>query len=44
MTFDGFGTDPFLRNEFHGRAEEIMEESPLSGIEVIEERDNTGII
>jgi hypothetical protein len=44
MTFDGFGTDPFLRDEFHGRAEEIMEESPLSGIEVIEEKDNTGII
>ena len=44
MTFDGSGTDPFLRDEFHGRAEEVMEESPLSGIEVIEERDDSGII
>jgi len=44
MTFDGSGTDPFLRDEFHGRAEEVMEESPFSGIEVIEERDHSGII
>jgi hypothetical protein len=35
MTFNGFGTDPFLRDELHGRAEEIMKESPLFGIEVI---------
>jgi hypothetical protein len=44
MAFNGFRTDPFLRDEFHGRAEEVMEESPLSGIEVIEERDDSGII
>jgi hypothetical protein len=44
MVFNGFGTDPFLRDELHGRAEEVMEESPLSGIEVIEERDDPGII
>ena len=44
MTFDGSGTDPFLRDEFHGRAEEVMEESPFSAIEVIEERDNSGLI
>jgi len=44
MAFNGFGTDPFLRDEFHGKAEEIMEESPLFGIEVIEERDDSGII
>ena len=44
MMFNGFGTDPFLREELHRRAEEVMEESPLSGIEVIEERDDSGII
>ena len=44
MAFNGFGTDPFLREELHGGAEEIMEESPLFGIEVIEERDDSGII
>jgi hypothetical protein len=44
MAFNGFGTDPFLGDELHRGAEEIMEESPLSGIEVIEERDDSGII
>ncbi len=44
MTFNGFGADPFLRDELHGRAEEIVEESPFFGIEVIEERDDFGII
>ena len=44
MALNGFGTDPFFRDEFHGRAEEVMEESPLSGIEVIEERDDSGIL
>ena len=33
MTFNGFGTDPFLRDELHGRGEEIMKESPLFDIE-----------
>jgi hypothetical protein len=44
MVFNGFGADPFLRDELHGRAEEIMKESPLIGIEVIEEMDDSGII
>jgi hypothetical protein len=44
MVFNGFGADPFLRDELHGRAEEIMKEPPLFGIEVIEERDDSGII
>ena len=44
MVFDGFGADSFLRDELHGRAEEVMKESPLFGIEVIEERDGPGII
>jgi hypothetical protein len=44
MVFNGFGTDSFLRDELHGRAEEIMEESPFFGIEVIEEMNDPGII
>ena len=44
MMFNGFGADPFLRDELHGRAEEIMKESPFFGIEVIEERNDSGII
>jgi hypothetical protein len=44
VAFDGFRTDPFLREELHRRAEEVMEESPLTGIEVIEERDDSGVI
>jgi hypothetical protein len=44
MAFNGFGTDSFLRDELHGGAEEIMKESPLIGIEIIEEMDDSGII
>jgi hypothetical protein len=44
VAFNGFGADPFLRDELHRRAEEVMKESPLFGIEVIEERDDSGII
>ena len=44
MAFNGFGTDPFLGEELHGRAEEVVEESPLSGIEGVEERDDSGIL
>jgi hypothetical protein len=33
MAFNGFGTDPFLRDELHGRGEEIRNESPRFGIE-----------
>jgi hypothetical protein len=37
MAFDGFGADSFFRDEFYGGAEEVMEESPFLGIEVVEE-------
>jgi len=36
VVFDGFGTDPFFRDEFYRRAEEVVEESPFFGIEVVE--------
>ena len=44
MVFDGFGADSFFGEEFHGGKEEVMKESPFMGIEVIEERDDSGII
>ncbi len=42
--FDGFGTDPFFGDEFDGRAEEVVEESPFLGIEVVEERDDLFLV
>ena len=42
--FEGFRADPFFREEFHRRVEEVMKEPPLVAIEVIEERNNVGII
>ncbi len=44
MAFDGFGADPFLCDKFYGRAEEVVEEPPFFGIEVIERRNDVGII
>ena len=44
MTFKGFRADPFFGEKFHGGAEEVMKESPLLAIEVIEERDDLGVI
>jgi hypothetical protein len=44
MAFDGFGTDPFFGEELDRGAKEVMKESPLLAIEVIEERDNGGVI
>ena len=43
MAFDSFGTDSFFREEFDGGAEEVMKESPLLAIEVIEEGNELGI-
>ena len=37
VAFDGFRSDPFFGEEFYGRAEEVMEESPFMGVEVVEE-------
>ncbi len=44
MMFDGFGTDSFFGEELDRRAEEVMKESPLMAIEVIEERDDGRVI
>jgi len=44
MVFDGFGTDSFFGEELDRGAKEVMKESPLLTIEVIEERDDGGVI
>jgi nicotinamide riboside kinase len=38
MVFDGFRSNSFFCDEFYGRAEEVVEESPFVSIEVVEER------
>jgi len=44
MAFDGFRADFFFSYEFHGGAEEVMEEPPFLSIEVIEEGDDFLIV
>jgi len=44
IAFDGFRADPLFIEEFDGRTEEVMEDSPLAAIEVIEERYGQGVI
>ena len=44
MVFDGFRADSFFGDEFYGRAEEVMEESPFLGIEAVEGGNDIGII
>jgi len=36
MAFDGFGADSFFCDKFYGGAEEVVEESPFLGIEIVE--------
>ncbi len=44
MVFDGFGADSFFRDEFYGRAEEVVEEFPFLGIKVVQERDDLFLV
>ena len=44
VSFDGFGADPLFGDEFYGWAEEVVEEFPFPGIEVVEERYDVEII
>ena len=44
VAFDGFRADSFFRDKFYGRAEEVVEESPFLGIEVVEERYDVLVI
>lgn len=44
VSFDGFRADSIFCDEFNGGAEEVVKESPFVPIEIIEERDNVGLI
>ena len=44
MSFDGFRADSFFGEEFHGRAEEVMKQSPFVFVEFVEQRDHLGVI
>jgi hypothetical protein len=44
VVLNGFRTDSLFREEFDRGAEEVMKESGFMAIEVIEERDNVGMI
>ena len=44
MVFDGFRSGSFFGDEFYGRAEEVVKESPFTAVEVIEEGDDLWLI
>ena len=44
MAFDRFGAASFLGDEFYGSAEEVVEEPPLIGIEVVEHSYDGGVV
>lgn len=44
MAFDGFRADSFFGDEFYGDTEEVMEEPPFLGIEVIKGGDDAGVV
>jgi len=44
MTFDGFGADSFFGNQFPRGAEEVMEEPPFLGVEVVEQGYDLGVV
>ena len=41
VAFDGFGVDSFFGDELYRRAEEVVEEPPFFGVEVIEQGGTT---
>lgn len=44
MAFDGFGADAFFFDEFHGGAEEVVEEPPFFGVEVVKESNDVRVV
>ena len=44
VAFDGFRSDSFFGDELYRRAEEVVEESPFFGVEVIEHRYDLGVV
>ena len=44
VAFDGFRSESFFGDELYRRAEEVVEESPFFGIEIVERGNDIGII
>ena len=44
VVFDGFRSDSFFCQELYRRTEEVVEESPLFGVEVIEQGYDLGVV
>jgi hypothetical protein len=44
VAFDGFRSDFFFRDKLYRRAEEVLEQPPLFGVEVIEQRYDLGVV
>ena len=44
MAFNGFRADSVFGDEFYGGAEEVMEEPPFLGVEIIEECDDSRVV
>ena len=44
VAFDAFRSDSFFRDKLYRRAEEVVEESPLFGVEVIEQGYDLGVV
>jgi len=44
VAFDGFGAEYLFGDELYRRAEEVVEESPFFGVEVIEQGYDLGVV
>jgi len=44
VSFDGFRTDFFFGDKFYRGAEEVVKESPFFGIEIVEQRNDWGVV
>ena len=44
MAFDGFRSNPFFGDELYRRAEEVVEQPPFFGVEVIERGYDLGVV
>ena len=44
MAFDDCGFDPMFLDEFHRRHEEVEQESPLGGVEVVHQGNDPGVL
>ena len=44
IAFESFRSDAFFVNEFYGRKEEVVKESPFLAVEIVEKWDDLGIV